>query len=237
MEKEIKNFLKKYEKIRPKPKRELDQFRAQEETLWRRAILLSQIPEIENKKILFLGDADLTSIIFSKYFKAKEIAVVDIDEEILDFINYVSENENLDIKTYEHDLREPLDRKIFYDYDVVFFDPPYTSRAVNVWLLRAMEASLGKGSNKKRKSYDLLNKKFYIMCFGYTDRNLEKGLEVQRIISKLGLIIQEKYRNFNKYYGAETIKNVSDLYIIQPTPQVNLKLIDTMKKGFYTYEK
>jgi predicted methyltransferase len=100
-----------------------------------------------------------------------------------------------------------------------------------------MEASLGKGSNKKRKSYEFLNKKFYLMCFCYTDKNLEKGLEVQRIISKLGLIIQEKYRNFNKYYGAETIKNTSDLYIIQPTPQVNLKLIDTMKKGFYTYEK
>ncbi|MGC8981544.1 MAG: bis-aminopropyl spermidine synthase family protein [Minisyncoccia bacterium] len=236
MEEEIKKFLEKYEKIRPKPERALDQFRAREETLFRRALLLSKIPNIEDKNLLFLGDADLTSIIFSKYFKAKKVAVVDIDKKVLEFIKYVSENENFDIEVYEYDLREPLDKKIFYDYDVVFFDPPYTGRAVNVWLIRAMEASLGKGSNKKRKSYEFLNKKFYLMCFMYTDKNLEKGLEVQRIISKLGLVIQEKYRGFNEYYGAKTIGNKSDLYIIQPTPEINLALIDTRKKGFYTYE-
>lgn len=236
MDEDIKEFFKKYEKIRPKPKRTLDQVKATEETLLKRAVYLSKIQNIQNKKILFLGDADLTSIIFSKYFKAKIVSVIDIDEDVLNFINFISDKENLKINIYKHDLREPLDKKLFYDYDVVFADPPYTPQALNIWLLRAMEASLGKGENKKRKNYNFLNEKFYLICFAYTDKNLEKGLEVQRIISKLGLVIQEKFRGFNKYYSAKDIKYKSDLYIIQPTPQINLKLVDTRMKGFYTYE-
>jgi hypothetical protein len=30
------------------------------------------------------------------------------------------------------------------------------------------------------------------MCYGYTDRETERGLKIQKIITLLGLIIQEK---------------------------------------------
>jgi predicted methyltransferase len=79
------------------------------------------------------------------------------------------------------------------------------------------------------------------MCYGYTDNSLEKGYKIQKIIDDLGLVIQAKYRKFNKYTGAESINNESDLYILQPAPQIDLSKIDHWRnKKFetkiYTYE-
>ncbi len=72
------------------------------------------------------------------------------------------------------------------------------------------------------------------MCYGYTDRETERGLKIQKIITLLGLIIQEKIRDFNHYYGAESIGSKSDLYVLQPTPKVNIRKIDIARSRFYT---
>jgi len=236
----LKKFLEiisKYKKQRPQPERNFDQFFCTEETAIKRANLINSLPQIENKNLLFLGDDDLTSIAFCLSFKAKKIMVVDIDKRILNFIKIVAEKENLPIEIYEHDLRNPLPKNEFKNYDVVFFDPPYTPEAVNTFLLRAIEASLGSGSNFKRKKPEFLSQKFYLMSYGYTERETEKGLKIQEIITSLGLIIQEKFRSFNRYYGAESIGSKSDLYILQPTPRVNLKKLDSFRSQFYTGQR
>ena len=75
------------------------------------------------------------------------------------------------------------------------------------------------------------------MCYGYTDKSAERGLKVQQIISSLGLIIQEKLRDFNEYLGAESIGSKSDLYVLQPTPKVNIRKLDIARSKFYTGQK
>lgn len=236
----LKKFLEiisKYKNLRPNPERNFDQFFCTEETAVKRANLINSLPQAESKNLLFLGDDDLVSIAFCLFFKAKKIMVVDIDKRILNFIKMIGEKENLPIETYEHDLRNPLPKNEFKNYDIVFFDPPYTPEAVNTFLLRAMEASLGSGSNFKRKKPEFLSQKFYLMSYGYTQRESEKGLKVQEIITSLGLIIQEKFKDFNRYYGAKSIESKSDLYILQPTPKVNLKKLDSYRSQFYTGQK
>ncbi|MFN3605559.1 MAG: bis-aminopropyl spermidine synthase family protein, partial [Leptonema sp. (in: bacteria)] len=126
--------------------------------------------------------------------------------------------------------------------DFVFFDPPYTPQAVKLWLISALQIILGKGSNQKRKDLNFLKKKFIFMCYCYTDKALERGLKIQKIITDLGIIIQEKFRKFNKYTGAESINNESDLFVLQPTPKIDLKLIDSLRKKefkekIYTWEQ
>jgi len=235
---EINQVLEKYKNLRQKPKREFDQFFAIEETIFKRVDLLSKFSNIDNK-ILFLGDDDLTSIALALNKKFEKIFVVDIDKEILNLIKTVSENEKLNIKTIEYDLRKPLIE--LEKFNLIFFDPPYTLNAVKLWLLRALQISLGKGTNKKRKDINYLKNKFYFLCYGYTDKGLERGYKIQKLINDLGLIIQQKFRKFNKYTGAETINNESDLYILQPTPFINLSQIDSFRKKefsgkIYTYE-
>jgi predicted methyltransferase len=228
------NVFDKYKNERPKPDRNLDQFYATEETVLKRAVLLGNLPDISHKKLLFLGDDDLTSVAFALLFKAEEIMVVDIDKRILGFINMISQKENLPIKTFEHDLGNPLPKYQFKRYDIAFFDPAYTPEAINTWLIRAIEATITAGPDYKKKKPEILSRKKYFMCYGYTDRETERGLKIQKIITLLGLIIQEKIRYFNHYYGAESIGSKSDLYVLQPTPKVNIRKIDIARSRFYT---
>lgn len=231
------SIFSRYSESRPKPDRNLDQFWATEETVLRRAVLLGSIPDISRKQLLFLGDDDLTSVAFTLFFKAEIVTVVDIDSRLLRFIETVARKEGLPIETFEHDFRNPLPKPKFKRYDVAFFDPPYTSEAVNTWLIRAVEATLGGGSNWKRKDPEFLSRKYYLMCYGYTGRETERGLKIQKVITSLGLIIQEKIRDFNRYYGAESIGSKSDLFLLQPTPEVNIRKLDVARSQFYTGQK
>jgi len=233
----VVNLFSKYREDRPKPERNLDQFRATEDTVLRRAVLLGNVPDISQKKLLFLGDDDLTSVAFALLFKAEKVTVVDIDSRLLRFLEVVAKEEGLPIEVFEHDLRNPLPKPNFKRYDVAFFDPPYTPEALNTWLIRAMEATLGGKSNKARKKPEALFRKHYLMCYGYTDRETERGLKIQQVITSLGLIIQEKVRDFNCYYGAESIGSKSDLLVLQPTPKVNIRNLDVARSQFYTGQR
>lgn len=226
-----------YSGIRPKPDRNLDQFWATAETVLRRAVLVGNIPDVSQKHLLFLGDNDLTSVAFTLFFKAEKITVVDIDSRLLRFLETVAKKEGLPIEILEHDFRNPLPKPQFKLYDVAFFDPPYTPEAINIWLVRAMEATLGGGSNWERKKPEFLSRKYYFMCYGYTDRETERGLKIQKIITSRGLIIQEKIRDFNRYYGAKSIGSKSDLFLLQPTPKVNIRKLDVARSQFYTGQK
>lgn len=230
-------LLEKYREKRPEPERNLDQFWADEKIVFKRALILGKTKDISQKSLLFLGDDDMTSLAFSLFFQAQKITVVDIDQRLLSFLEHIAQQEKMPIEFILHDLKNPLPKDEFRNYDVVFFDPPYTPYAVNTWLIRAMEATLGKGSNKARKRPEVLSRKQYLMCYGYTDRGTERGLKIQKIITSLGLIIQEKIKNFNKYYGAESIGSQSDLYILQPTPKVNIRQLNIARSQFYTGQK
>jgi len=241
MEEIINYILEKANKIRPKPKREYDQFFATKETIVKRVKILSKF---NKKRLLFLGDSDLTSISLAYYLKKinrqADIVVLDIDKDLIDLIEKIKAEENLNIKTIHQDIRDAIDKDLV-NFDLAFFDPPYTPNGIRIWLIRALQVLLGRGNNKKRKKVEFLKKKFILMCYGYTDNSLEKGYKIQKIINDLGLVIQAKYRKFNKYTGAESINNESDLYILQPAPQIDLSKIDHWRnKKFetkiYTYE-
>jgi len=233
----ILGFFSKYREDRPKPDRNLDQFWATEDTVLHRAVLLGTIPGISQKKLLFLGDDDLTSVAFTLLFKAERVTVVDIDRGLLQFLKMIAREEGLPIETFEHDLRNPLPKSEFKRYDVAFFDPPYTPEALNTWLIRAVESTITTGPDRKKKKPEVLSRKHYLMCFGYTDRETERGLKVQQVTTSLGLLIQEKARGFNCYYGAESIGSKSDLFVLQPTPKMNIRKLEIARSQFYTGRK
>ncbi len=219
---------------RPSPKRNLDQFYAKLSTVERRVDFLKGLPGFEKKEILFLGDDDLTSLATAFYFPEKRIVVVDIDEEILEFIKKISKGQGWRIEVFRHDLRNPLPKDKFKDFQLIFFDPPYTPLAFQTWLQRALEASMGSGRNFKRKSIDRLEKIDIVCCYGYTSREPERFLKIQEIITKMGVVIHQKLRDFNEYEGAKSLGGRSDLLHLKPTPKVNLKVLDGIRSRFYT---
>ncbi|MGI6371239.1 MAG: bis-aminopropyl spermidine synthase family protein [Patescibacteria group bacterium] len=231
------DVLHKWQSLRPSPDRNLDQFWATEETVKKRVAYIGGLINDRTEKILFLGDDDLTSVALCMSRSSLKATVVDIDKRILEFIGRIAESEGLLIETYYHDLRNPLPKDLFNDYDLIFYDPPYTTQGIGAWLARSIEASLSGGKNADRKSLDRLSRKKYVMCYGYTDRGVERGYAIQKIITDFGLVIQEKRKNFNEYYEAKAINSLSDLYLLSPTPHVNIRKIDGERSRFYTGQR
>jgi len=223
VEKDIFGKLKCYQDRRSAPKRNLDQFPATLETVAKRGFLFQRRGDLEGKSILLLGDYDLTCLALAFIGGAKKILVVDIDREILGLIKEASQKENLKIESLHYDAREQLPPTLKKSFDVVFSDPPYTPNGLQLFLSRAIEAAKEDG--------------VLYFCYGYSQRARERGLEAQKIFTQSGLLIEEKYEDFNSYLGAESIGSRSSLYILRMTPKTKILAKGRFKGLLYTGQK
>lgn len=216
----IKEIIKKYQKNRPKPDRNLDQFNATIATTVKRVVKLAQNGDLAGKKLAFLGDDDLVSIGAALTHQCKKITVFEIDDRLNKLITQISQENNLNIEVIKQHLRHPIDKSHFDKYDLVFTDPPYTKEGINIFLNQAIK---------------LINKNFLgriYLCYGNSDRAREKEIEIQKLILDHNVIIKTKLNQFNKYYGAESIGSQSSLYILDWTPST--KTIESNFKKVYT---
>ncbi len=217
----IRAIFDKYNEIRPKPKREYDQFYSTSETQVARVKLLSEQNDLENCEVLFLGDDDITSVCLAVLGIAKRVAVVDIDQAQLSFISQIAKEERLKIELYHYDLRKKLPDELKAKFDIVFTDPPYTPNGFKTFLQRQIEAQKGTFGT------------IYI-CYGTSERSLERILPIQAIINEYDLVISHVFKNFNRYTGAESIGSSSNLYVLRTTKHSKPKKLDVGR--FYTYE-
>ncbi len=199
------------------PLRQYDQFTATPETVLKRASLLKHFRDIENKKILFLGDDDFTSISVARRGKPAEIVVLDIDDRILDKIKSISNKLSLNIQTIKHDLKKTLPKEFLNRFDIVFTDPPYTPEGIRLFLSRSI-SSLSR-NNMAARIY---------LCYGNSDRAKERFLPIYRSIIDSGLMLRYIFDKFNRYFGAESIGSSSSMFILDVTPKVK-----TIIKGDY----
>ena len=218
------NLLKRYQPKRPKPKRNLDQFQAVLETVVKRALLIQARGDLEGNEILVLGDYDLTGLALALLGGARKIVVVDIDRQLLRLIEQIAQKEKLKVKCFYYDAKEPLPPALRKSFDLVFSDPPYTPNGFKLFLSRAIEAMK-------------TNEGVLYFCYGYSSRSPERGLEVQRIMDKTGLLIEEKLSDFNVYFGAESIGSHSSLYVLRMTPKTQALIKDRFKGPIYTGQK
>ncbi len=216
----IQELLKKYQKFRPKPDRNLDQFYATIETTTKRVKKLSKNGDLSDKKVAFLGDDDMVSVAAALTHKCNKITVFEIDKRLNGFIGKISKENNLGIEIIEQDLSKPIDKKYFNEYDVIFTDPPYTIDGINIFLNQAIR---------------ILKKNFLgriYLCYGNSDRARERELEIQKLILEHNLLIKTKLSQFNEYSGAESIGSQSSLYVLDWTPST--KTVELNLKKVYT---
>lgn len=205
------------------PLREYDQFTATQETVLKRASLLKHFGDIDNKKLLFLGDDDFTSISVARLGKAIEIVVLDIDDRILDKIESISNKLSLNIKTIKHDLTKALPKEFINRFDVVFTDPPYTAEGIRLFLSRSI-TSLNR---------DNLSARIYL-CYGNSDRAKERFLPIYRSIIDSGLMLRYVFDKFNRYFGAESIGSTSSMFVLDVTPKVKALIKGDYDNPIYT---
>lgn len=223
-EKRVKNDLfsqlKGYQGKRLKPKRNLDQLPTDTETILKRALFIQEKGDLREKKVLFLGDYDLTSLALALVGGAKEIVVLDIDRQLLRVIKQIAQKEKFKIKPFHYDAKQPLPRALKNSFDVIFSDPPYTPNGLRLFLARAIETAK--------------DDPVFYFCYGFSDRARERGLEAQKIISQSGLLIEERLKDFNLYQGAESIGSRSSLYVLKKTPKTKILIAGRFKGPIYT---
>lgn len=206
----------------PRPRREFDQFTATTKTTVDRAVLLTKNGDLRQKKVVFLGDDDLTSIASSMSEPSAQIEVLEIDRRIVALIKDTAREKRLNIKVREFDLRKDIPKELVGRFEVVFTDPPYTPGGVGLFLNQAIRL-LKKSSESK-----------IYLCYGTSERAKERELAIQQVINERGLVVKNKFHAFNKYVGAKSIGSQSSLYELELTPRTRELVVE--KRRLYTHE-
>lgn len=218
---ELVSIRKKYDLHQ---KREYDQWFATEESSLNKLNIMRSKGCINDKNILLIGDDDLLSITLGlSKLEFSKISVLDIDSNLLDSIKAISTDydlKNIFVDTY--DVKKDLNIKYFKQNDVVVIDPPYTKTGVTLFLNRAIEALNG-------------SDKYIFLYFGNSFKSPEKFLKIQEVITRAGLVIEDKIDKFSRYNGAESIGSASSVYVLKTTPFTKQVPVFDLDK-IYTYE-
>ncbi|WP_297417204.1 N(4)-bis(aminopropyl)spermidine synthase [Thermococcus sp.] len=199
-------------KDRPQPKHDFDQAYVTPETTVARIALMHTRGDLENREVFVLGDDDLTSVALMLSGLPKRIAVLDIDERLVKFIERTADEIGYDnIEMFTFDLREPLPDYALHKFDTFITDPPETVEAIRAFVGRGIATLKGPG------------------CAGYfgitrRESSLDKWREMQRVLlNEFGVVITDIIRNFNEYvnWGYEEETRAWRLLPVKVKPSYN----------------
>jgi predicted methyltransferase len=214
--------LREYSRKRPRVDTSLDQAYATPETALRRALYMLREGDLGGRRILFLGDDDLTSVAAALMGRADEVTALDVDERLLAVIDEISEEEDLGIECVLHDLRDPLPEGLRGAFDTFFTDPPYTLPGLQLFLSRGLEA--------------LRPRKTAGVYLAFADKPPLEMLEIHRAINEMGLFIRELIPRFNEYEGAEVLAGTTAQMRLIATEKARPAIMGKFTGGLYTGE-
>ncbi len=216
---------------RPQVDVTIDQSKCTVETSLNRAVLCLKYHSLIGKEILCVGDDDLVSVsigfLLKKLFSGSgmgntNIYIYDKDERFLNYIEEISQKEELPLHCINTDLRYPVDDKYLNKFDCFFTDPPYTLQGMNLFLSR------GISSLKKLEGLPVF--------LSFAHKSPDFTMEMQREFIKMGLSISEITPRFNKYEGAEIIGNSGQMIVLKTTSLTNPEITDFHNEAIYTGE-
>jgi hypothetical protein len=204
--KEVERELAALTAAAPRRRRHLDHVAATVETRLRRARLLASRYDLDGATVLCLGDHDLTSLALALIAPRCRVAVVDVDDALLEHVDRSAARLGAAIACRFADLRLGLPADLAAAADLVFTDPPYTPEGVRLFATRGCEAL-------RRDDRSRL-----LLCYGHGERQPALGLKVQAVLHSLHLLVEEMRPGFNRYEGAQAIGSASALYVTRPLP-------------------
>src|SRR3989344_3636020 len=169
---------------KPRPTFIFDQRPVTVDTTIKRVAYALARGDIQDRKIAILGDDDLTSIAISLTGVAKKVYVFDIDTRLVTFIQKISDNLKLDINVVEQDFTKEVP-KIYKEYfDMFMTDPTPTKVPFTV----VGNACLSLVNKDKGTGY-----------FSIYSSAMDKNLDLQTVIHKMGLLITDIIPFFTEY--------------------------------------
>ena len=214
-------IITKYCEMRGVPNTQIDQSYATTETNLARVFFLSHKFDLFRKNYAFIGDSDLTSIALALFaHESSRIVVFDIDTRIGEIINLVNEECNLKIQFVEHDLRNPIPIEYHDNFECILTDPPYTRNGCNLFISRGIEL-LSKQSNG-------------VIYLSFTNKPPKEMKGIESDLLKMGCLITDINRRFNKYVGAQKLGGVSTLYRLEAIPPFHPTIEGLYENYIYT---
>lgn len=188
LDKKLKEVLKLYKRIvreRPSPTKTFFQGYMQESDVIARVAFMHYNNDLNQKKILLIGDDDLVSIALALTRLPSRVLVLDIDERIGNFIEDVSKRYKLGIEFQKYNVADPLPKKLLGKFDVFSSEPLETLTGLKAFLLRGI-CSLKKNS----AGY-----------FGLThaEASLEKWLKIEKFLTRMNCVITDLIAGFSIY--------------------------------------
>jgi len=137
-------------------------------------------------RIFVVGDDDFFSIAAGLTGLPKEIVAVDIDKEIIDFINNTAQDQNLNIKAYHFDVQEDVFEQFRQHFDIFLTDPVETLPGIKLFLSRGVSALKGPETS---------------VYFGLTtlEASRAKWYSIQRMLLNMNFVITDIKRHFSTY--------------------------------------
>jgi hypothetical protein len=189
----------------PAPLTALDHVQATADTALKRALWLDSNYDLSGRKLLCLGDHDLTSLAMCAVNPDVEVTVVDVDDRLLEFIDTLATERGWSIRCLHADFRFGLPPSVLESADLVFSDPPYTAEGMALFAGRAIDCLADPSRGR------------VLLAYGFSDRTPALGLKVQQELQRLGLVFEAILPAFHRFDGAQAIGSAADLYVCRPT--------------------
>ena len=185
---EFRSILEKFSVIvkeRPAPIVEYIQGYMREEDVIRRVIFMHYYNDLKDKNIIIIGDDDLLSIALALTKLPKRIVVLDIDKRLVDFLKEINKKENLNIKVWEYNIKEPFPKKLKRKFDLFSCEPLETYSGLKLFI--------GRGINALKKNG--------VGYFGLTvqEASYPKWQYIQKLILKANGVITDVIKGFSSY--------------------------------------
>jgi hypothetical protein len=214
----------------PAPLTALDHVQATADTALKRALWLDSNYDLSGRKLLCLGDHDLTSLAVCAVNPDVEVTVVDVDDRLLEFIDTLATERGWKIRCLHADFRFGLPPSVLESADLVFSDPPYTAEGMGLFAGRAIDCLADPSRGR------------VLLAYGFSDRTPALGLKVQQELQRLGLVFEAILPAFHRFDGAQAIGSAADLYVCRPTSRKSAQTRSTTSSrlsapptGIYTH--
>ena len=186
---------------RPKPTVDYDQGYIKEEDVMRRIAFIYERGDLENAKIIVIGDDDLISLGMALTDLPKRIVVLEIDDRLINFINENAKKYGFPVEARKFDVRNDIDKELCKKFDIFITDPVETIEGITLFLSRAASGLKGEGS---------------VGYFGLThlEASLKKWQKIERRLLSMNFVITDMLRDFNVYPMSNNLELAAEDYIV-----------------------
>lgn len=209
-------------KQRPPADHSIEQYLMTDESVLKQIQCLDNWTENGNK-VAFLGDDDHISVALSLLTKKIYCTIFEIDHRVIKSLD-VFHNQHID-KTHtiiEHDMRNPLPKKYYGNFDVCVINPPYSSKnngfGIRLWIKRALTLLKPNGLCVMTIPIQAA------LPWSYTNM-----LMVQSFLSENQCVIVDITKNLHTYYDLPDTGLMSSNITFQKTDLSHVPLPETKK--------